>query len=248
MVTSGSFGLVLRRGSESLLIALLSVLYLPSLPSLFHNMPPGQRSQSTKLKETTAAIKKLGWRSTNDFIQAFYCSPLAAQALRYQPGSTFGPANVLASWKVYAPSEESRNEINRTITRAAAEIVIQESTRAYRNSSLQISSTGLNIPFLTTEFGLNKIQKTYTSLLPCLYLLLTMLLSAENDYERKIGRGKKGKVEMVPKVSNYFILGISPADTSIGGSGYHQHDFILLESCYKCLSACYGGFPLEFRC
>lgn len=174
-------------------------------------MPPGQQPKSTKLKKTTAVIKKLGWRSTNDFIQAFYCFPLAAQALHYQPGSTFGPANVLSSWKAYAPSEESRNEINQAITCAAADIMIQESTRAYHNSSLQISSSGLNIPYLTTEFGLQQIRKTYNSLLPCLTLLLTLLLSAENDYERKIGREKTGKAEMVPKVRKSVILCISSA-------------------------------------
>lgn len=52
------------------------------------------------------------------------------------------------------PSQVARDELNMTITRKAAEIMVKESTRAYHDPSLRLSLTGLDIPYLTTDFGL----------------------------------------------------------------------------------------------
>jgi hypothetical protein len=41
-----------------------------------------------KIKKTVDAIKKCGWRTTNEFVEGFYGSSEAVQSLRYQPGSS----------------------------------------------------------------------------------------------------------------------------------------------------------------
>jgi len=47
------------------------------------------------------------------------------------------------------------------ITKKAAEIMIKESTTAYRDHRLQVSSSGLDIAYLTSDFGLKKMQDIY---------------------------------------------------------------------------------------
>ena len=55
-------------------------------------------------------------------------------------------------------------------------------------------------------FGLQKIKKIYNTLLPCLTLLLSTLLTAQNDYERKNGTEKIGKHDMATKVCPHLFL------------------------------------------
>jgi hypothetical protein len=74
-----------------------------------------------------------------------------------------------------------------------AQIMVNESTAAYHNKNLCLSSSRVNIPYLTTDFGLKKIQGIYMELLPCLSILLIMLLTAQNGYEKRKGSGKIGK-------------------------------------------------------
>jgi hypothetical protein len=158
--------------------------------------------RKTKLQVTVDNVKALGWRSINDFIEAYYNEPtLASQSLRYQPETNFIPSHILDIWMVQVPSQAARDELNMAITRKATEIMVNESTRAYHDPSLRLSSTGLDIPYLTTDFGLKKVQDTYFSLLPCLTFLLHALLTAENDYERWNGKEKVGKDLMASKVN-----------------------------------------------
>ena len=155
-----------------------------------------------KIANTVNAIKECGWRSTNEFIEGFYGSSDAAQSLRYQPGSGYGPERVLALWMSNVPSGDAKNKLYLTITQKAAEIMIQESTKAYHDNGLRLaaSSSGFNAELVDSKLGLEKIKKTYDSLLPCLTLLLSMLLTAQNDYERKKGAEKIGKYDMAAKV------------------------------------------------
>jgi hypothetical protein len=51
-------------------------------------MAPGQQPRNKKIKKTVDAIKKCGWRTTNEFVEGFYGSSEAVQSLRYQPGSS----------------------------------------------------------------------------------------------------------------------------------------------------------------
>lgn len=171
---------------------------LPQLPSM--PVKPATR-QKKLLQATVNKVKVSGWRSINEFIEAYYNEPTcASQSLRYQPGTNFIPSRILDIWMIQVPSQAARDELNMTITRKAAEIMVKESTRAYHDPSLRLSSTGLDIPYLTTDFGLKKVQDTYFTLLPCLTFLLHALLTAENDYERWNGKEKVGKDLMASKV------------------------------------------------
>ena len=91
--------------------------------------------------------------------------------------------------------------LNLAITRKAAEIMVKESTRAYRNDFLRLSASGLTADFVDTDFGLEKIKNIYSTFLPCLTLLLSTLLMAQNDYEKKKGVEKIGKEVMAAKAS-----------------------------------------------
>lgn len=90
--------------------------------------------------------------------------------------------------------------------------MVQESTKAYHDNGLRLSASGLNAELINSDFGLEKIRTTYNTLLPCLTLLLTILLTAQNDYERKRGVEKIGKHDMAAKVHIppfYFFMSIA---------------------------------------
>jgi hypothetical protein len=68
-------------------------------------MPPGQQPQDPKISNTLKAIKKCGWRTTNEFVEGFYgSSNEAAQSFCYQPGSSYGPERILTTWMSNFPS------------------------------------------------------------------------------------------------------------------------------------------------
>ena len=165
-------------------------------------MPHGQQPRDRKISKTVNAIKNCGWRTTNEFVEGFYDSREAVQSLRYQPGSVYAPEHILTSWMSNVPSGNAKEKLYLTITQKAAEIMIQESTKAYHDNGLRLvaSSSGFNAELANSKFGLEKIKKTYDTLLPCLSLLLSMLLTAENDYEHKKGAENIGKHDMATKV------------------------------------------------
>ena len=136
------------------------------------------KTTEQKLTDATRAIKTSGFRLTNHFIQAYYGSERTVQSLRHQPGKSYGPAQLIDLWMKHVPSG-SKHEPNLTITRKATEIMVKESTMAYQRPEFQLSSSGLDIPYLMTEFGLKKLQDTYATLLPCLSFLLHGLLTAK---------------------------------------------------------------------
>jgi hypothetical protein len=131
-----------------------------------------------------------------------YDSEHAVQSLRAQDGKSYTPTKILDSWTQHVPSG-SKNVLNMAITHKAIEIMTEESTTAYRNDKLHLSGSRLSTPYLTTDFGLKKVQETYKSLLPCLYLLLFSILTAKNDYETFKNTTKIGKDVMAGKV-RYF--------------------------------------------
>ena len=63
-----------------------------------------------------------------------------------------------------------------------------------------LSASGLTADFVGTDFGLEKIRNIYSTLLPCLTLLLSTLLKVQNDYEKKKGVEKIRKEVMAAKV------------------------------------------------
>ncbi|KAF8070439.1 hypothetical protein FPV67DRAFT_1487410 [Lyophyllum atratum] len=158
-----------------------------------------KKSTGSKLSDAINAIRSSGFRSTNHFIQKFYDSEHAVQSLRHQEGKSYGPAKLMDLWTQSVPSG-SEHELHLAITRKAAQIMVKESTTAYHDKTLRFSSSGLDIPYLTTDFGIKTIQQSYAKLLPCLSFLLHALLTAENDYERRNDTEKMGKEKMAGKL------------------------------------------------
>ena len=158
-----------------------------------------------RLQDAATYLKKASWRSTNDFILDHYNTPTSAsQSLRLQPQSmSYAPDDIMDAWLANVPPG-SKKELHLSITRHAAQIMVNESTAAYHNKQLCLSSSGLDIPYLTTDFGLKKIQNVYSKLLPCLSVLLITLLTAPNDYEKRKGAGKIGKDTNAARVSLHF--------------------------------------------
>ena len=116
-------------------------------------MPP----RDERVVQTIQAIKDCGWRSTNQFVEAFYSSTEAAQSLRYQEGSDYGPEQIMTAWMKNVPSADAKQALNLAITRKAAEVMVKESTRAYHNDFLRLSASGLTADIVGTDFGLEKI-------------------------------------------------------------------------------------------
>ncbi|KAJ3513287.1 hypothetical protein NMY22_g15085 [Coprinellus aureogranulatus] len=153
-----------------------------------------KEEQDRKLKSAVASIKGHGFKSTNRFVETFYKSDThSAQSLRYQPGAEFLPEKLLNIWDEKVPSGEARQAFNLAVTKKAAEIMVKESTTAYKDPNLRLPVEELTIPYLTTDFGLNTVRSFYANVLPCLSLLLMTLLTAPNDYEAKKKKEKKDK-------------------------------------------------------
>ena len=170
-------------------------------------MPPGQQSLELKLKKSVKALKSLGWRSINEFVEQTYNNEdMAAQSLRFREDSSYAPEAILTAWLARVPSEAARAELNMAITRKAATIMVDESTKAYHHADLRLSTSDLELAYDTPDFGLQKLQDLYLSLLPCLSYLLHALLTAQNDYERWNKREKIGKDDMALKVSTCLFL------------------------------------------
>ncbi|TFY76948.1 hypothetical protein EWM64_g7063 [Hericium alpestre] len=163
-------------------------------------------TEPEKILATVNAIKGHGWSSVTDFQSAFYTSTdktikqLSGSNLRYVEGRAFAPDVLTSAWLSNGPKGESRKQLHRTITRKAASIMIDESSRACNLDELRISSQHISIPYLTTDFALKKLYGIYTSFLPCLCLLLTMLLTAPNTYERTKHVEKADKHEKAARI------------------------------------------------
>jgi len=174
--------------------------------------PRREEVHKKKLDDAATYLKNSGWRSTNDFILDHYNSPASAtQSLCLQSSATYAPDAIIAAWLANVPPGPSQKELHLSITRHAAQIMVNESTAAYHNKKLCLSSSGLNIPYLTTDFGLKQIQDIYSQILPCLSVLLITLLTAPNDYEKRKGSGKVGKEIIATRVS--FSSDLSPPHT-----------------------------------
>ncbi|KAF8995223.1 hypothetical protein BDQ17DRAFT_1430483 [Cyathus striatus] len=153
-----------------------------------------------KLTKAVKVLTGIGFRSPNKFVQAFYSSEkLATQALRFREDASYAPSQILSAW-IYNVPKDSCNTLNLAITKAAVDIIIEESTKACRDATLQLSSSGISVPYLTMEFGLDKIQEHYNTLFPCFNMILFAVLTARNDYERWNNTDKIGKEDLANQV------------------------------------------------
>jgi hypothetical protein len=163
-----------------------------------------------KIQNATQGIKDAGWGSMNQFLLAFYTSdnPEVLQqsrsSLSYTEGQAFAPEKILDAWLKNGPTGNSRDQLHLAITRKTAAIMVKETDKAYHRDELCISSSQLDIPYLTTEFGFKKMASMYQTIRPCLWLLLSTILATPNDYEKKQGKEKEGKEEMIPRVCIVF--------------------------------------------
>ena len=160
--------------------------------------PTSQTRRVEKINGVLAAVKANNWTSLNDFLYAFYSSndpDISRQAgtcIGYKEGRTYSPEKLLDIWMQRSTSD-SKPHLKEVITKKAGAILVEESSKAISDPRLRVHSTGATIPRLTTDFGLGKLAEIYQSLLPCMWLLLSMVLMAENNYERKNHRPKQNK-------------------------------------------------------
>ena len=150
-----------------------------------------QDRRREKVKNVFATGRDNKWGSLNEFLFAFFSSEdknISRQAntcLRYKHGQIYAPEKLLTIW-LERTHGESRQYLQETITRNAADIMVKESDRAIRDERLRVSATGATIPRLSTpDFGLGRLAEVYQTLLPCMWMLLLALLTASNTYERK---------------------------------------------------------------
>lgn len=172
-----------------------------------------KKAPDDKLVASIEAIKKNGFRSTNDFIITYYNSVHGAQSLRIQDGKSYGPVKILDAWCRNVPSNAAE-ALNLAIINKTSEILLKEAKRATREPSLKLSSSkdkgDLNITYLTSDAGLEDIKESYLSLLPCLCTLLYVLLTAPNDYEtwnhtEKVGKFKNAHKVYIHSKSNTIV-------------------------------------------
>jgi len=111
-------------------------------------MPP-VCNQHSKLQTTASKIKSCGWRSVNDFVEALYSDPIfAAQSLRNHPDNKSSlSAWLIEVWMNNAPSQESSNELNMTITKAAVKVMVKKSTSACCDEKLHLTASGLFLSY-----------------------------------------------------------------------------------------------------
>lgn len=163
-----------------------------------------------KIQAVLQAVKDNNWRSLNEFLLAYYNSKdvnIAQQAGRniaYTDKKRFAPEQLIDSW-LSSSHGETKRQLELTITRKAAGILVQESTRACHEDRLKLTSSKVDTAYLSTDFALSKLANIYQTLLPCLWLLLMTLLSAPNEYERKKQREKRQKDTRFPPVSAWNL-------------------------------------------
>lgn len=173
-------------------------------------MPPPKSPQAqriNKIKAVTKSVKE-HWPkgSFNDFLLAFYTSDdaavsqHAAMTLRYDEGKDYSPAKILDAWFDRAPSQASKEQLNKIIMKKAADIAIKESTKACKSKDLQVASADIDIDRLTSNTALHQIKNVYQAVLPCLWLFLFAILTADNNYEKKKRVQKKNKEQIAERV------------------------------------------------
>lgn len=188
-----------------------------------------KKSTDDKLKEAIKSLKNIGFRSTNDFVLAYYDSVLGIQSLRAQEDKSYGPTKILDTWTRNVPNG-SEDTLNMAIINKTSEILVKEARKASREPSLHLTSSGdgdMDMGFLTSDFGLESIRKCYLNILPFLCTLLNTLLTAPNDYETWKNTEKLGKSNAASKVSNRHLLFKWMTVKKYSGShSHHQHNIV----------------------
>jgi hypothetical protein len=151
------------------------------------------------------ALKPAGFRSINDFLLEYYLSDneaiveLAQRLLQYRSNrhDRFFPRRLLPAIEARC-SGDAATQFRVAMTKRVGEYVKGESNSAIRQPSLHLD---LNDHRLADETSLfDSLYSTYQAILPCLCLLLSILLTASNKYERDRKVEKVGKAETAARV------------------------------------------------
>lgn len=168
--------------------------------------------KGSRLDSTVAKILSDGWKSSNEFFEAFFRDPkYVAQSFRYQKDAKYFPVTLLDIMEDSIPSGEGMAAFNAAISCKAASIMLEESTTAFRKDSLRVPANSVTIPHLTTKFGLSTILTLYRNTLPHFYTLLLTLLTANNDYENKTKTQKKNKFDKAEPASVLYLPDSNPS-------------------------------------
>lgn len=123
-----------------------------------HSSKRTKKSTNDKLEEAIKSLKTIGFRTTNDFILAYYDSVLWIQSLRAQQDRSYGPTKILDSWTRNVPNG-SEDTLNMAIISKASEILVKEARNASRDPSLHLTSSesesgdgDINMGYLTSDF------------------------------------------------------------------------------------------------
>ena len=150
---------------------------MPRLEAKIHSSKKTKKSTNDKLEEAIKTLKTIGFRSSNDFVLAYYNSVLGIQSLCAQEDKSYGPTKILDTWTRNVPNS-SEDTLNMAIINKASEILVEESRKASREPSLHLTSLGdgdINMGYLTSDFRLENIKECYFNILPCLCTLLYTL-------------------------------------------------------------------------
>ncbi|KAI1791172.1 hypothetical protein LXA43DRAFT_1142675 [Ganoderma leucocontextum] len=166
-----------------------------------------QKQHVAKIDAVLTAISQNKWSSINEFLLAFYTcqdpkiSTRARRSIAYTEKKVFPPRQIMDAW-FSCPNlrPKTKHELGLAVTEKAAAVMVEESSRACKEKSLQLSSTGVDIESLTVNLALRQLAETFQRLLPCLWLLLTTLLMATNTYERKNKKEKIGKADTATRI------------------------------------------------
>lgn len=131
---------------------------MPRLGAGMHSSKRTKKSTNDKLEEAIKSLKTIGFRTTNDFILAYYDSVLWIQSLRAQQDRSYGPTKILDSWTRNVPNG-SEDTLNMAIISKASEILVKEARNASRDPSLHLTSSesesgdgDINMGYLTSDF------------------------------------------------------------------------------------------------
>ncbi|KAI0729034.1 hypothetical protein C8Q72DRAFT_794842 [Fomitopsis betulina] len=158
-----------------------------------------------KICTVLQAMKENNWRSFNEFLLASYTSKdeeITKQArccIAHTDGKSFPPEQILDTW-LATNNQDTKVALEEMVTWKAADVLVRESTRACHEDKLKLTSAKVDTMYLATGSGLLKLAGIYETLLPCLWMLLVILLSAPNDYEYKMNRVKKDQDTQLPPV------------------------------------------------
>lgn len=98
-----------------------------------YELPASHAGVTPSITSSNASESASGWRSINDFIEAYYNEPHKV-CINLKPTLH---SRILGVWTP-GTSQAARDELNMTITRNAADIMVKESIRAARHITILV--------------------------------------------------------------------------------------------------------------